>query len=113
MAKKSRTLKKIAKLLDRHVDVVARPLRWIGQRTLPIYVLHMMPLALIDAVLRSTRGRTTDVVEAVAPILLTAIVIGIDVPSYFIAYAVPGAAPAVFMMTSADSPPPRVSVLVS
>ncbi|WP_168440975.1 acyltransferase family protein [Microbacterium sp. K27] len=64
-------------LLDRHVDVVARPLRWIGQRTLPTYVLHMMPLALIDAVLRSTRGRTTDVVEAVAPILLTAIVIGI------------------------------------
>lgn len=64
-------------LLDRHAGVIARPLRWIGQRTLPIYVLHMMPLALIDAGLRAVGVRTTPVVEAVGPVVLTAVVIAI------------------------------------
>ncbi|MFJ4223793.1 acyltransferase family protein [Microbacterium sp. NPDC089695] len=64
-------------LVDRHASAVARPLRWIGQRTLPIYVLHMIPLALIDEVLRATGWRTTPVVEAVEPIVLTAVVIAL------------------------------------
>lgn len=64
-------------LLDRHAGVVARPLRWIGQRTLPIYVLHMMPLALIDAGLDAAGWRTTPVLEAIGPIVLTAAVIAI------------------------------------
>jgi uncharacterized membrane protein YcfT len=64
-------------LLDRHVEVVARPLRWIGRRTLPIYVLHMMPLALIDAGLHAAGWRTTPVLEAVGPVALTAVVIAI------------------------------------
>ncbi|MGW9159066.1 acyltransferase family protein [Microbacterium sp. NPDC055665] len=64
-------------LLDRHVGAVARPLRWIGRRTLPIYVLHMMPLALIDAGLHAAGWRTTPVLEAVVPVVLTAVVIAI------------------------------------
>lgn len=64
-------------LLDRHVEIVARPLRWIGRRTLPIYVLHMMPLALIDAGLHAAGWRTTPVLEAVGPLLLTAVVVAI------------------------------------
>lgn len=55
--------------------MIARPLRWIGQRTLPIYVLHMMPLALIDAGLDAVGWRTTPVLEAIGPIVLTAAVI--------------------------------------
>ncbi|PRB14850.1 acyltransferase family protein [Microbacterium sp. MYb62] len=62
-------------LLDRHVGAVARPLRWIGRRTLPIYVLHMMPLAFIDAGLRAAGWRTSPVLEAVGPVLLTGVVI--------------------------------------
>lgn len=64
-------------LLDRHLEVVARPLRWIGRRTLPIYVLHMMPLALIDAGLDAAGWTTTPVLEAIGPLVLTASVIAI------------------------------------
>lgn len=52
-------------LLDRH------------RRTLPIYVLHMMPLALIDAGLDAAGWRTTPVLEAIGPLVLTASVIAI------------------------------------
>lgn len=62
-------------LLDRHADAVARPLRWIGRRTLPIYVLHMIPLAFVDAGLRAIGWRATPVLEAVGPVVLTAVVI--------------------------------------
>ena len=62
-------------LLDRHAEVVARPLRWIGRRTLPIYVLHRMPLALIDAGLRAAGWGTTPVLEAIGPVVLTVVVI--------------------------------------
>lgn len=65
----------VCALVDRHVSVLARPLRWVGQRTLPIYVLHMIPLALIDAALRASGWRTGPLVEAMAPIVLTAVVI--------------------------------------
>lgn len=65
----------VSVLVDRFAGVLARLLRWIGRRTLPIYVLHMMPLALLDAGLRATGWRTTPVVEAVGPIVLTALVI--------------------------------------
>lgn len=64
-------------LLDRHVDVIARPLRWVGRRTLPIYVIHMVPLALIDGALRGSGLVATPLVEAVWPPLLTALVIAI------------------------------------
>lgn len=64
-------------LIDRHVEVVARPLRWIGRRTLPIYVLHMMPLALIDAGLDAAGWRTTPLLETVGPLVLTAVVIAV------------------------------------
>lgn len=62
-------------LLDRRVDVVAAPLRWLGRRTLPIYVLHMIPLALIDAALREAGWAAIPAVEAVGPLVLTALVI--------------------------------------
>lgn len=62
-------------LLDRHVGAVARPLRWIGRRTLPIYVLHMIPLAFVDAGLRAVGWRATPVVEVVGPVVLTAVVV--------------------------------------
>lgn len=62
-------------LLDRRAGVIARPLRWIGQRTLPIYVIHMIPLALIDGALRGLGWITTPAVEVVWPVVLTAVVI--------------------------------------
>ena len=65
-------------LIDRHVPPLARPLRWLGRRTLPIYVIHMMPLALLDGALRGSGWATTPVLELVAPVLLTALVIGIS-----------------------------------
>lgn len=64
-------------LVDRKAAVAARPLRWIGRRTLPIYVLHMVPLAFIDAGLRASDWQTTPVLEAIAPVVLTAIMIGV------------------------------------
>ncbi|MFC4335427.1 acyltransferase family protein [Salininema proteolyticum] len=65
-------------MLDRYLPRATRPLRWIGQKTLPIYVLHMIPLALIDRALRSdgAAGALANPVMAVSePILLTALVI--------------------------------------
>ena len=67
----------VCALSDRHAAVLARPLRWIGQRTLPIYVLHMIPLALIDQALRASGWRAIPVVEAIAPVVLTAVVIAV------------------------------------
>ncbi|MEV4736568.1 MULTISPECIES: acyltransferase family protein [unclassified Microbacterium] len=67
----------VCALIDRHAAVLARPLRWIGQRTLPIYVLHMIPLALIDQALRASGWRAIPVVEAIAPVVLTAVVIAL------------------------------------
>lgn len=64
-------------LIDRRVGMVARPLRWIGQRTLPIYVLHMMPLALLDAGVDAAGWSTAPVLEAIGPVVLTAAVIAI------------------------------------
>lgn len=64
-------------LFDRHVGVIARPLRWVGQRTLPIYVIHMIPLALIDGALRGTGWIATPAVEVVWPIVFTAVIIAI------------------------------------
>lgn len=64
-------------MIDRHVSGVARPLRWVGQRTLPIYVIHMIPLALIDGALRGAGWVTMPAVEVVWPIVLTAVVIAV------------------------------------
>lgn len=67
----------VSVLLDRHGGVMARPLRWIGRRTLPVYVLHMIPLAFIDAGLRAAGWRTTPMFEAIGPVVLTAGVVAI------------------------------------
>lgn len=64
-------------MIDRHVSGVARPLQWVGQRTLPIYVIHMIPLALIDGALRGAGWVTMPAVEVVWPIVLTAVVIAV------------------------------------
>ncbi|MBO9627353.1 MAG: acyltransferase family protein [Microbacterium sp.] len=64
-------------VIDRSAPAVARPLRWIGQRTLPIYVIHMIPLALIDGAMRATRMRATLPIEVLEPVVLTAVVIAI------------------------------------
>ncbi|MGQ7312907.1 acyltransferase family protein [Microbacterium arabinogalactanolyticum] len=63
-------------LIDRW-EPLAAPLRWIGRRTLPIYVIHMIPLALLDRMLRGVepwvyRGPVLAVIE---PLLITALVI--------------------------------------
>lgn len=65
----------VCAMLDRHAGVIARPLRWVGQRTLAIYVIHMIPLALIDGALRGAGWVATPAVEVVWPIVLTALVI--------------------------------------
>ncbi|MEN0023042.1 MAG: acyltransferase family protein [Microbacterium sp.] len=65
----------VCALVDRSAAPLARPLRWIGRRTLPIYVLHMIPLALLDAGLRTAGWRVAPVVEAIGPVVLTAVVI--------------------------------------
>ncbi|QDE33576.1 hypothetical protein FIV50_01435 [Microbacterium foliorum] len=64
-------------IIHRHLGVVARPLRWVGQRTLPIYVIHMIPLALIDGALRGAGWVATPTVEVIWPIVLTAVVIAV------------------------------------
>ncbi|KQR48737.1 hypothetical protein ASF87_07805 [Microbacterium sp. Leaf161] len=63
--------------IDHCASVVARPLRWVGQRTLPIYVIHMIPLALIDGALRGAGWLTTPATEVVWPVVLTGAVIAI------------------------------------
>lgn len=64
-------------MLDRRAGVIERPLRWIGQRTLPIYVIHMIPLALVDGALRGAGWVTTPALEVVWPVVLTGVVIAI------------------------------------
>ncbi len=62
-------------VIDRRVGPLARALRWIGRRTLPIYVLHMIPLALLDRALQTAGWRDGPIVEAAGPVVLTAVVI--------------------------------------
>lgn len=64
-------------LLERYGGGAARLLRWLGRRTLPIYVLHMIPLALIDGALRAGGWSPVPVGEAVGPVVLTAVVIAL------------------------------------
>ncbi|SDD92730.1 acyltransferase family protein [Glycomyces harbinensis] len=67
-------------LLDRWLPRMTKPLGWIGQRTLPIYVIHMLPLAVIDRVVRGTgaaEALANPAVALVYPLLLTAAVIAI------------------------------------
>ncbi len=57
---------------------MAAPLRWLGQRTLPIYVIHMIPLALLDQWMRVAGFAPllgTPVVALLEPPLMTALVI--------------------------------------
>lgn len=65
--------------LDRRLPRVTAPLRWIGRRTLPVYVIHMIPLAVADRLLRES-----PVVPALPgaviwePLVLTAFVIAVS-----------------------------------
>ncbi|GAT74479.1 pyridoxal-5'-phosphate-dependent protein beta subunit [Microbacterium sp. HM58-2] len=65
-------------LIERYLPPLARPLRWLGRRTLPIYVIHMMPLALLDGARRGSGWRAMPVMEMVGPVILAALVIGIS-----------------------------------
>ncbi|WP_217178790.1 acyltransferase family protein [Streptomyces sp. AC495_CC817] len=69
-------------LIDRRAGALAAPLRWIGRRTLPVYVIHMIPLALLDAGLRATGLRTAPAWEAVGPLVLTAVVIALSLAAH-------------------------------
>lgn len=66
----------ICVLVDR-VEPVAAGLRWIGRRTLPIYVIHMIPLALVDRMLSGVDAWVFSgpVLAALEPLLVTAVVI--------------------------------------
>ncbi|MFC7788160.1 acyltransferase family protein [Microbacterium sp. MAHUQ-60] len=69
----------ICALIDRW-EPAAAPLRWIGRRTLPIYVIHMIPLALADRMLRGVddwvfSGPMLAVLE---PLLVVAVVIAVS-----------------------------------
>lgn len=66
-------------LLDRHLRMASRMLRWLGQRTLPIYVIHMIPLAVFDMWLRDATWMSGLPIEATAPLVLTAVVIAISI----------------------------------
>jgi uncharacterized membrane protein YcfT len=72
-------------LFDRWLPRGTAPLRWIGQRTLPIYVIHMLPLAVIDRAVRasSVENALANVPAAlVYPLFLTALVITICLLSH-------------------------------
>lgn len=65
-------------LIDRRMSSMAAPLRWLGQRTLPIYVIHMIPLALLDQWMRVAGFAPllgAPVVALLEPPLMTALVI--------------------------------------
>ncbi len=66
----------ICALIDRW-EPVAAPLRWVGQRTLPIYVIHMIPLALVDRMLRQVDGWVFSgpVLAVIEPPVVVAVVI--------------------------------------
>jgi uncharacterized membrane protein YcfT len=67
-------------LFDRWLPRGMSPLRWIGQNTLPIYVIHMLPLAAIDRIVRGTgaEGALANAPMAlVYPVFMTALVIAI------------------------------------
>jgi uncharacterized membrane protein YcfT len=73
----------VCAILDRRVASVAAPLRWVGRRTLPIYVIHMIPLAVADRLLREW-----DVLPALPgaavwePVLLTIVVIAVSLGAH-------------------------------
>src|SRR5690606_31772426 len=69
----------VCALIDRW-QLVAAPLRWIGQRTLPIYVIHMLPLALADRMLRGVDDWVFSgpVLAVLEPLLVVAVVIAVS-----------------------------------
>ncbi|APU15869.1 MULTISPECIES: acyltransferase family protein [Actinoalloteichus] len=65
-------------LLDSRVPWLATPLRLLGQQTLPVYVIHMIPLALVHQALRGTAASAalaTPVLSIIGPLLLTTVVV--------------------------------------
>jgi len=66
----------VCALIDRW-EAVAAPLRWVGRRTLPIYVIHMIPLALLDRMLREVDGWVFSgpVLAVIEPPLVVSVVI--------------------------------------
>lgn len=65
-------------LIDRHLKVMARLMRWLGRRTLPIYVIHMVVLAAIDSLLGELVGGTSALWEAIGPVVLTTAVVAVS-----------------------------------
>ncbi|HTN54879.1 MAG TPA: acyltransferase [Microbacterium sp.] len=66
----------VCALIDRW-ETGAALLRWIGRRTLPIYVIHMVPLALLDRMLRGVDDSVFSgpVLAVIEPLLVVAVVI--------------------------------------
>src|SRR5690606_3690502 len=66
----------VCALVDRW-EPVAAPLRWIGQRTLPIYVIHMVRLAVVDRMVRGVDGWVFSgpVLAVLEPPLVVAVVV--------------------------------------
>lgn len=73
----------VCALADRHASTMTQPLRWLGQRTLPIYVLHMIPLAIAHNFV-SNHSAITRLPGAVVwePIVMTALVTGVSICLY-------------------------------
>ncbi|WP_051196625.1 acyltransferase family protein [Jonesia quinghaiensis] len=69
---------------DRHASGVTQPLRWLGQRTLPIYVLHMIPLAIIHNVV-ADHNAIIRLPGAVVwePLVVTVLVVAVSIGLYY------------------------------
>jgi peptidoglycan/LPS O-acetylase OafA/YrhL len=70
----------------RHVDI----LRYLGTRTLPIYLFHTFPLAVVATVLGAMSFEPAPGVAEVLPIALAAVAIGLSLAAYSLLRTVPG-----------------------
>lgn len=70
----------------RQVDV----LRYLGTRTLPIYLFHTLPLAVMATVLGAMSLDPAPAVVAVLPLVLAAVAIGLSLAVYSLLRTVPG-----------------------
>ncbi|WP_309647993.1 acyltransferase family protein [Nocardioides sp.] len=83
---------------------VAEPLAWLGRRTLPVYVLHMVVIAVVQhsgVVLGEGRTAASFALTVGYPVLVTALVVTVCLVGHTLAvrhglgflFALPGAAP--------------------
>lgn len=81
----------LAALASRYDVAPVRGLEQLGARTLPLYVLHLPVVALVDALLDGPLERvlpTGTVAAAVAPVMVTAVVVVISLSAYRVLGAV-------------------------